>query len=328
MEKKSHIKAFTKKLCLCEKAVVRTLCVTVALLIVSTAFSGFCFASVNNQESAQIKSTTIDFAASAENNATFRELYNTLNSGTGNTIAAAEDIKSSKEAIGDAVENMYSAAVSLSLQKSKMMTDAEITEAVETIPNNTEALPTQKTEPAVSESVPVIEAPTAAPTEVAAAPTKPQTTVAVTAAPTQAATEDKTDSVDSAQNNALTAAASVKTISVKTPPSTLMLDENGVPVSYKKVLRGNASAYSGDGSTATGTVPVPGSIAVNPKIIPYGTKMWIVSADGKYTYGYAVAEDTGGFVNWSNAPIADLFFNSESACNAFGRRDIIIYILN
>ena len=106
-----------------------------------------------------------------------------------------------------------------------------------------------------------------------------------------------------------------------------MLDENGVPVNYKKVLTGNASAYSGDGRTATGTVPVPGSIAVNPKIIPYGTEMWIVSNDGSYVYGYAVAEDTGGFIHWSNAPIADLFFPSVSSCYTFGRRDITIYIL-
>lgn len=327
MEKKSHIKVFKLKLCASEKAIFRSLCISIALLVISTAFSGFCFTKATTDESVQIKSTAIDLAFSAENNAIFQESYNTLNSGTGNTIADEEDIKASKDAIGSAVEDMYSAAVSLNIQKTKMMSDAQIGSAIPTADGSISDITEKITSAAVTTAEPTfapVKSEATAVMTVSAVTTEKEITAVKT---TAAAAETDTVSAPAAEDKVLTAAAAVNTISVKTPPSTLMLDENGIPVKYKKVLTGNASAYSGDGSTATGTVPVPGSIAVNPNIIPYGTKMWIVSSDGKYVYGYAVAEDTGGFIHWSNAPIADLFFTSESACNAFGRRNIKIYIL-
>lgn len=119
-----------------------------------------------------------------------------------------------------------------------------------------------------------------------------------------------------------------KTISTLTPPSSLQLDGN-VPVSYKKKIVGTASAYNCGTHTATGKRVRPGYIAVNPKQIPYGTKMWIVSNDGKYVYGYASAEDTGGFTKWtgSRATLCDLYFPNQSSMYAFGRRTVTIYIL-
>lgn len=124
-------------------------------------------------------------------------------------------------------------------------------------------------------------------------------------------------------------ASGFKTISWLTPPSSLTITKSGVPTSYKKVIKGTASAYSGGGYTATGKAVKPGYIAVNPRQIPYGTKMWIVSNDGKYVYGYASAEDTGGFINWSGsmATVCDLYFASQSQASAFGRRGVTIYIL-
>lgn len=123
-------------------------------------------------------------------------------------------------------------------------------------------------------------------------------------------------------------AGSLKTVSCIAPPSSLTLDGT-VPTSYKKKITGIASGYSSDSHTATGKACKPGYIAVNPNQIPYGTKMWIVSNDGRYVYGYASAEDTGGFVNWtgSRATVADLFFATEAQADAFGRRGITIYIL-
>lgn len=120
----------------------------------------------------------------------------------------------------------------------------------------------------------------------------------------------------------------VKTISRLTPPSSLTLNGK-VPTSYKRKIVGTASAYSGGGLTATGRSVMPGYIAVNPNQIPYHTKMWIVSNDGKYVYGYASAEDTGGFTRWtgSRATLCDLYMASESQCNAFGRRSVTIYVL-
>ncbi len=129
-------------------------------------------------------------------------------------------------------------------------------------------------------------------------------------------------------SSGLVLANGVKTISRLTPPASLELNGT-VPVSYKKKIVGTASAYSGGGRTATGRAVMPGYIAVNPRQIPYHTKMWIVSNDGRYVYGYASAEDTGGFTKWtgSRATLCDLYFPTSAQTSAFGRRSVTIYIL-
>ncbi len=119
---------------------------------------------------------------------------------------------------------------------------------------------------------------------------------------------------------------SSRVISEIAPPYTIELDNNGRPLHYKKLITGKATAYYGGGITATGQKAMPGRIAVNPRQIPYGTKMYIVSSDGKYVYGYCVASDTGGFARRGTA-IADLYFHSYSECVQFGRRSIEIYVL-
>ncbi len=120
--------------------------------------------------------------------------------------------------------------------------------------------------------------------------------------------------------------SSLKTVSELKPAKDFKLSKKGIPLKYKKVIKGTASAYSCGSHTATGKRVKPGYIAVNPRQIPYGTKLFIRSSDGSYIYGYASAEDTGGFVAWGNT-VADLFFWSESACRSFGRRSIEIYVL-
>lgn len=128
-------------------------------------------------------------------------------------------------------------------------------------------------------------------------------------------------------NKAVQTSADVKCISTLKPSSPIELDENGIPCSYKKVMKGKASAYACGTTCATGVKVQPGYIAVNPKIIPYGTKMYIVSDDGKYVYGYAVAADTGGFAK-KGKRIADLYFPTVSQCFKFGVRNITIYFLD
>ena len=119
----------------------------------------------------------------------------------------------------------------------------------------------------------------------------------------------------------------VNTISTLTPSSPIELDANGIPVNYKKHITVQATAYTYTGNNcSTGVAPQPGYIAVNPRYIPYGTKMYIKSSDGSYIYGYAVAADTGGFIK-SRPTNVDLFFSTQSACTAFGRRNVEIYIL-
>lgn len=77
--------------------------------------------------------------------------------------------------------------------------------------------------------------------------------------------------------------------------------------------------------TSTGTVTRVGAIAVDPKVIPYGTEMFILTKDGKYIYGVATAEDCGGSIKGKRL---DLFYETNSECIQFGIRDCDVYFLN
>lgn len=99
---------------------------------------------------------------------------------------------------------------------------------------------------------------------------------------------------------------------------------SGEVLTYTDVLSVEATAYCGGGTTATGTPARYGAIAVDPDVIPYGTRMYIVSDDGRWIYGEATAEDCGGAIN---GYIIDLYFDSYDTCIQFGRRDCTVYIL-
>lgn len=110
-------------------------------------------------------------------------------------------------------------------------------------------------------------------------------------------------------------------------PSDLKLDENGIPVDYAYCVSAKATAYTGDPATASGRKPMPGHIAVDPNEYPYGTELYIVSADGSYVYGYCIAADTGGFVKMGNTDV-DLYMDNKDMCYDWGNRNIKIYVLN
>lgn len=115
-------------------------------------------------------------------------------------------------------------------------------------------------------------------------------------------------------------------ISELDPPASLEIGDDGAPVNYEYVINGKATAYTGDPETSTGRKPMPGHIAVDPTEIPYGSKLYITSADGTYIYGYSVAADTGGFVEMGNTDI-DLYMNTEEMCLDWGNRAVKIYVL-
>ena len=108
-------------------------------------------------------------------------------------------------------------------------------------------------------------------------------------------------------------------------PDDILFDENGIPLNYSRKLTGKSTAYCMGHTTATGTGVHPGVVAVNPRIIPYGSTMYIVASDGQI-YGYSSAEDTGGFIYWNNAPIVDLYMWSSNSCYAWGNKQVTIYI--
>jgi len=80
-----------------------------------------------------------------------------------------------------------------------------------------------------------------------------------------------------------------------------------------------STAYYTGSITATGTKTRWGVIAVDPRIIPYGTKVYIPQFDQVF-----VAEDTGGAIKGNKI---DIYMNDRSSAINWGRRTIDIYVL-
>lgn len=103
----------------------------------------------------------------------------------------------------------------------------------------------------------------------------------------------------------------------------------GEVLTYTRTMQSVATAYNCEGyigTTATGTRARVGAIAVDPRVIPYGTRMYIVSNDGQYVYGFATAEDCGDkrFIHDSRV---DLYYDTLYECVQFGARECTIYFL-
>ena len=103
----------------------------------------------------------------------------------------------------------------------------------------------------------------------------------------------------------------------------------GEVLTYTKTDTVRATAYTHtdagcDRITSTGTTVRRGTVAVDPRFIPYGTRMFIVSNDGEVVYGIAVAEDCGGDIKGDRM---DLYYPTFSECIEFGRRVCTIYFL-
>lgn len=104
-------------------------------------------------------------------------------------------------------------------------------------------------------------------------------------------------------------------------------DSSGKTVSYKKKLTGTSTAYTAPSGalTATGVPAYYGGVAVNPNVIPYGSKLYIVGSNGA-VYGYATAVDTGGAL-MSGRVLVDVFYPSYNQCANWGRQGVTVYIL-
>ena len=77
-----------------------------------------------------------------------------------------------------------------------------------------------------------------------------------------------------------------------------------------------------DGITSTGTTATEGrTIAVDPRVIPYGSSVTIYFADGtSHTY---TAEDCGGAIKEHRI---DVFFDDHQAAREFGVQTAYVYV--
>lgn len=113
------------------------------------------------------------------------------------------------------------------------------------------------------------------------------------------------------------------------------------PTEYKDVLEVKATAYClckkccgkspdnpGYGVTRSGLKIEPGIgmkvIAVDPKVIPLGSKVYVEGLNGVFDYGYAVAADTGGAIK--NNKI-DLYMDTHDATIQWGIKSVRVYVI-
>ena len=64
---------------------------------------------------------------------------------------------------------------------------------------------------------------------------------------------------------------------------------------------------------------------MDPRFIPFGTRMFIITDDGEYIYGIGTAEDAGDD-NIVGSRI-DLWFPTRDECIIFGYRSCTVYFL-
>jgi len=87
----------------------------------------------------------------------------------------------------------------------------------------------------------------------------------------------------------------------------------------RQVMTMVATAYTYTGNpTASGVWPYVGGVAVDPEVIPLGSRLYIEG------YGPAVAVDTGGLIKGNRV---DVFFKTAEECFQWGKRKVKVYIL-
>ena len=109
-----------------------------------------------------------------------------------------------------------------------------------------------------------------------------------------------------------------------------VLDNNsltGAPQNYKRVLNMTATAYAPgpldngkwNNLTYMGGTVQHGVAAVDPRVIPMGTKLWVEG------YGEAIAEDQGSAIKGNRI---DLAFDKRNDALDYGIQNVKIYVLN
>ena len=104
---------------------------------------------------------------------------------------------------------------------------------------------------------------------------------------------------------------------------------SGEVLTYYKTDSFVATAYTQyddgcDTITATQTPVKWGVVAVDPSVVPYGTRMFIVNQDGSFVYGLGTAEDCGTGIVGKRL---DLYMPTLSEAFSYGRRGVTVYFL-
>lgn len=99
---------------------------------------------------------------------------------------------------------------------------------------------------------------------------------------------------------------------------------DGAPSRYSRSILMSATAYTAydDGNsnrTCRGNLLRKGLVAVDPSVIPLGTRLYIPG------YGTAIADDVGGAIKGNKI---DLAFDSRAEALQFGRQRVMVYILD
>lgn len=115
-------------------------------------------------------------------------------------------------------------------------------------------------------------------------------------------------------------------------------NSRGELVRYSKTLKMKATAYTssfvdtgknpgepGFGICYTGIKAREGVIAVDPKVIPLGTKVYVEVPGSAPDYGFAIAADIGSAIKGN---LIDLYYDSMSQVKQWGRRNVVVYFLN
>ena len=115
-------------------------------------------------------------------------------------------------------------------------------------------------------------------------------------------------------------------------------NSRGDLVRYSAILNMRATAYTnsfadcgknpgdpGYGITYTGLTAREGIIAVDPDVIPLGTKVYVEVPGSAPDYGFAVAGDVGGAIKGN---LIDLFFDTSGQVGNWGSRKVVVYVLN
>ena len=124
----------------------------------------------------------------------------------------------------------------------------------------------------------------------------------------------------------------IKEERIEPKPTLFLMGKSGFPTSRGAFARGkvlimNASAYDpspqtigrgATGHTAMGYVATYGHVAVDPRVIPMGSMVFVEG------YGFAIASDKGSAIKGNRI---DLCYDSRSTALAFGRKKVKVHVL-